>query len=77
MVYPPSELISISSGIAKIEQLKVELSAPRKRYSKRGLDMIETKDEMARRGIPSPNLADSFIMGACPHLIERKRGFFG
>lgn len=77
MVYPASELISISSGIAKIEQLKVELSAPRKRYSKRGLDMIETKEEMARRGIPSPNLADSFIMGACPHLIERKRGFFG
>lgn len=69
--FPASELISISGDVAKLEQLKVELSSPRKRYSKRGLDMVETKDEMAKRGIPSPNLADAFIMGACPHLVER------
>ncbi len=69
--FEASELISISSSVGKLEQLKVELSSPRKRYSKRGLDMVETKDEMAKRGIPSPNLADAFIMGACPHLIER------
>lgn len=64
-----SELISISGDIRKLEQLKIELSTPRKRYSKRGLDMVETKDEMSRRGISSPNLADAFIMGACPHLV--------
>lgn len=69
--FPASELISISGDIPKLEQLKIELSSPRKRYSKRGLDMVETKDEMARRGIPSPNMADAFIMGACPHLVER------
>lgn len=67
--YPPSELISISGDIPKLEQLKLELSTPRKRYSKRGLDMVETKDELARRGISSPNLADAFIMGASPHLV--------
>lgn len=70
-IYPASELISISSNVEKLEQLKIELSTPRKRYSKRGLDMVETKDELAKRGISSPNLADSFIMGACPHLVER------
>lgn len=70
MEYPASELISISSDIAKIEQLKIELSTPRKRYSKRGLDMVETKDELYKRGVPSPNLADGLIMGACPHLVE-------
>lgn len=70
MKYQPSELISISGDIDMLEKLKTELSAPRKRYSKRGLDMVETKDELAKRGIASPNLADAFIMGACPHLIE-------
>lgn len=67
MEYPPNELISISPDAAS-EELKIELSTPRKRYSKRGLDMVETKDELAKRGIASPNLADAFIMGACPHL---------
>lgn len=68
-IYEASDLISISSSISKIEQLKLELSTPRKRYSKRGLDMVETKDELAKRSISSPNLADAFIMGACPHLV--------
>lgn len=68
--YPASELISISGDLAKIERLKTELATPRKRFSKRGLDMVETKDELAKRGIASPNLADAFIMGACPHLVN-------
>jgi len=67
--FPPDELISISSKCPKLEQLKLELSTPLKRYSKRGLDMVETKDEMKKRGIASPNVADAFIMGACPHLV--------
>lgn len=67
--FSASELISVSGDLHKLEQLKLELSTPRKRYSKRGLDMIETKDELSRRGVPSPNLADAFIMGACPHLV--------
>lgn len=77
--FEASDLISISSAVSRAEQLKIELSAPRKRYSKRGLDMVESKDELAKRGIASPNLADSFVMGACPHFIERAgyswRGF--
>lgn len=68
-VFEASDLISISGDIPKLEQLKMELATPLKRYSKRGLDMVETKDEMKKRGIASPNIADSFIMGACPHLV--------
>ncbi|HZJ93717.1 MAG TPA: PBSX family phage terminase large subunit [Thiopseudomonas sp.] len=70
--FAPDELISISSEIAKVEQLKIELSTPRKKTSKRGLDMVETKDQLKARDVDSPNLADAFIMGACPHLIELK-----
>lgn len=69
-IYPASELISISGDLVKLERLKTELSTPRKRFSKRGLDMVETKDELAKRGVASPNLADAFIMGACPHLVH-------
>lgn len=69
--YPASELISISSDIPHLERLKTELSTPHRKFSKRGLDMVETKDELAKRDIPSPNLADAFIMAACPHLAKR------
>lgn len=69
MEFPASELISLSSDLPHLERLKTELSTPKRRFSKRGLDMVETKDELAKRGIESPNLADAFIMGACPHLV--------
>lgn len=68
--FTPDKLISISSDVDKIEQLKIELSTPRKKVSKRGLDMVETKEQLAARDVKSPNLADSFIMGACPHLTS-------
>lgn len=73
MAYPASELISISSELPHLERLKTELSTPRRSFSKRGLDMIETKDQLSKRSIKSPNLADSFIMGACPHLVTIDR----
>lgn len=70
MKYDPLDLICIRSDIKSIERLKTELSTPRRSFSKRGLDMVETKDQLSKRGIDSPNLADAFIMGACPHLVE-------
>tara|TARA_R110000764_G_scaffold18627_1_gene49898 strand:- start:526 stop:1911 length:1386 start_codon:yes stop_codon:yes gene_type:complete len=71
MTYELSELISISSDIKGLEELKGELSAPRSDYSKRGLDMVESKKEVKKRIEKSHDLADSFIMGACPHLVKR------
>lgn len=74
--YPASELISLSSDISKLERLKTELATPRASQSKRGLDMVESKDQLAKRGVKSPNLADAFIMGACPHLVPRSPVIF-
>jgi len=68
--FSPSELISIDSSLPKLERLKTELSTPRKSYSKRGLDMVETKEQLKKRKVASPNLADAFVMGACPHLAD-------
>ena len=73
MQYPASELISLRGDLQHLERLKTELCSPHKSISKRGLDMIETKDSLAKRGISSPNLADAFIMGACPHLSTGSR----
>ena len=70
MTYKPSDLISLRGDLAHLHRLMAELATPRKSYSKRGLDMLETKDQLAKRGINSPNLADAFIMGACPHLAD-------
>lgn len=75
--FDASDLISISGSLPRLEQLKLELATPLKRYSKRGLDMVETKDEMKRRGIASPNMADAFIMGACPHLVKSENNAVG
>lgn len=74
MKFSASEMISISGDIKEIEALKTELCSPHKDYSKRGLDMVESKKDMAKRGIKSPNKADAFIMGACSHLVKRSRG---
>lgn len=75
--FDASDLISISASLPRLEQLKLELATPLKRYSKRGLDMVETKEEMKRRGIASPNMADAFIMGACPHLVKSENTAVG
>ena len=74
MKYELSELISISGDIKGLEELKSELCAPRADYSKRGLDIVEAKKEVKKRIEKSHDLADSFIMGACPHLVKGKRG---
>lgn len=69
--YPADQLISISSEIDNIEELKTELATPHRDYSKRGLDMVESKKDIKKRlDGKSHDLADSFIMGACPHLAD-------
>lgn len=48
-------IISISPECANIDKLKRELSSPKKDKSKRGLVKVESKDDLKKRGIPSPN----------------------
>lgn len=58
----PDNIISISSEIACIDDLIIELSSPLKDTDKTGRVKVESKDDLAKRGIKSPNLADAFIM---------------
>lgn len=69
--YDPQDLISIRSTIPNLEKIKGELCEPHKFLSKKGLDMVEPKEKVKDRLKKSHDLADSFIMGACPHLSNR------
>ncbi len=66
-----SDLISISSDLPHLEALKTELCEPHKDYSKRGKDMVESKKDVKERLKKSHDLSDAFVMGACPHLVDR------
>jgi phage terminase large subunit len=69
-------MISISSELDSLEALKTELCEPHKDYSKRGLDMVESKKEVKKRLLKSHDLSDAFVMGACPHLVKSQRAGF-
>jgi phage terminase large subunit len=64
------QLISISSDVSNLQQLKDELSTPRKDYSDSGKVMVESKKKLAKRNIKSPNLADAFVMALAPKESE-------
>lgn len=58
----PDTLISIDPRCDNLQQLKSELCrVQRKRGLQNTLIMLESKDEMKKRGIPSPNLADALV----------------
>lgn len=74
-VFKPEELISISSEMPNLDNLKKELSTPRRDESKNGKVMVESKKELAKREVESPNDADAFIMCyAKTQVVIKRRG---
>lgn len=64
--YRDDELISISSSMPNLEKLKTELSTPRRDFDANGRVKVESKKDLSKRGIPSPNVADAFVMCFAP-----------
>lgn len=60
------ELISIDSSCPLLEKLKLELTTPHRDFDRNGRVMVESKKDLAKRDIPSPNVADAFIMAFAP-----------
>ncbi len=61
------DMISISSDMPHLEKLKTELSTPKRDFDRNGRVKVESKEDMAKStrvggAVPSPNLADAFIM---------------
>lgn len=71
--FTTGEMISISSEIDKNLRIKVseELSTPRKNYDPSGKVMVETKKELRKREVPSPNIADSFVIANARGMLAK------
>lgn len=64
--FSPDELISISADCPHLEKIIDELVAPKQQRTADGKFKVESKDDMKKRGIPSPNLADALVMSQAP-----------
>lgn len=64
--YAVDEMISLSSEIKDLDYLKAELSRPRVDHDNNGKVRVESKKDMRKRGIPSPNKADALVMCFAP-----------
>lgn len=64
--FAPDELVSLSSDLPHIEKLIDELSTPRRDYDQNGRVKVESKKDLAKREVSSPNLADAIVMAFAP-----------
>lgn len=58
----PDELISLSSDLEHLEQLKSELVKVQRKRTNNSKIQMESKVDMKKRGVPSPNLADALVI---------------
>lgn len=58
----PEKMISLSSEITCLQDLKAELSRPQRLYTNNGKILLEPKQTMKKRGVASPNLFDAVMM---------------
>lgn len=68
----PDDLISISGDIAGLSSLLEELSTPLRDFTSSGRVKVESKEDLAKRQIKSPNKADAFIMAYAPMQMKPK-----
>ena len=64
--YRADEIISVSSSTPNLERLIDELSTPKRDYDANGRVKVESKKDLAKRDVSSPNIADAFIMAFAP-----------
>ncbi len=74
--FDQDEMIFIDAGMNNLDQLIDELSTPKRDYDNAGRVKVESKKDLAKRDVASPNLADAFIMAFLPGELK-KRSFFG
>lgn len=64
--HPADQLISISPDCDHLDRLIDELSTPRRDFDNAGRVKVESKKDLGKRDVPSPNLADAFVMANAP-----------
>lgn len=68
-VFELDELIFIDPALPHIDRLIDELSMPLQDFDAAGRVKVESKQDLAKRNIASPNLADAFIMAFAPFKL--------
>jgi len=71
--YDIDEMISISSDLKSLGELKLQLSSPLSVVSENDKYAVEKKKDMSKRGIASPNIADAVIMASLPRVYKKFR----
>lgn len=66
--FDDDELISLSSDLPHLELLIDELSTPKRDYDQNGRVKVESKKDLAKREVPSPNMADALVMAFAPGM---------
>lgn len=66
------QMISISSKISHLELLIDELTTPKRDYDQNGRVQVESKKDLAKRLVPSPNMADALVMAFAPGIVPMK-----
>lgn len=70
----PDEIISISSDMPNLEALIDQLSTPYRDFDNSGRVKVESKIDLKKRGVDSPNSADAFIMAFAPNMSQPSGG---
>lgn len=74
MQFKADEMISIDKekiDPALLERLMIELSTPLRDYDNTGKVKVESKKDLAKRGITSPNMADAVVIAASRGMLAR------
>ena len=74
--FDPSDMLFIDGDMPNLQQIIDELCTPRRDFDNAGKVKVESKKDLAKREVPSPNLADAYIMANLPGEFSR-RSFFG
>jgi phage terminase large subunit len=74
--FTDDEMLFISADMPNLNKLIDELCTPKRDYDNAGRVKVESKKDLAKRDVMSPNLGDAFIMANLPGEFK-KRSFFG
>lgn len=75
-IFDEDDLIAISSECENLDGLIDELSTPRKDFDNAGRSKVESKKDLDKRDVPSPNKADAFVMAFAPRDKAPTVGMF-
>lgn len=69
--FADEDMIFIDSSMPNLDKLMDELSTPLRDYDTAGRVKVESKKDLAKREVASPNLADAFIMAFLPSVMKK------